>query len=285
MMIFFYFLPAIGWGVMPLIAKLTRAKPINQLVGTTTAAVSVSLLFTFLIKPEFTNISVMIAFISGCFWAIGQYFQFYSFQFLPVSEAMPISNGTQLIGTTFVAAFFFQEWTNVSMWLIGSGGILLIVLGIWLTSWKEKQTLENQKRTNRKAVAFLLLSSAALTVYVVLPQAFQVSGSGILFPQAIGMWSASAVFAFSKQREIDWQQIGKNISTGIAWSMANISLFLMIPMLGVAKSFTFSQFAVLISMYGGLLVFKQKKKRKEFLFLSLGGACILGGILLIGFIK
>lgn len=47
-MIFFYFLPAIGWGVMPLIAKLTRAKPINQLVGTTTAAVSVSLLFTFL---------------------------------------------------------------------------------------------------------------------------------------------------------------------------------------------------------------------------------------------
>lgn len=108
-MIFFYFLPAIGWGVMPLIAKLTRAKPINQLVGTTTAAVSVSLLFTFLIKPEFTNISVMIAFISGCFWAIGQYFQFYSFQFLPVSEAMPISNGTQLIGTTFVAAFFFKS--------------------------------------------------------------------------------------------------------------------------------------------------------------------------------
>ncbi len=44
----------------------------------------------------------------------------------------------------------------------------------------------------------------------------------------------------------------------------------MIPMLGVAKSFTFSQFAVLISMYGGLLVFKQKKKRKEFLLLSLG---------------
>ncbi|WP_430601375.1 GRP family sugar transporter [Enterococcus sp. AZ089] len=285
MMIFFYFLPAIGWGVMPLIAKLTRSKPINQLVGTTTAAVLVSLLFTFLIKPEFTNFSVMIAFVSGCFWAIGQYFQFYSFQFLPVSEAMPISNGTQLIGTTFVAAFFFQEWTNVSMWLIGSGGILLIVLGIWLTSWKEKQTLENQKRTNRKAIASLLLSSAALTVYVVLPQAFQVRGSGILFPQAIGMWSTSAAFVFFKQREIDWQQIRKNISTGIAWSMANISLFLMIPMLGVAKSFTFSQFAVLISMYGGLLVFKQKKKRKEFLLLSLGGACIIGGILLIGFIK
>lgn len=124
-MIFFYFLPAIGWGVMPLIAKLTRSKPINQLVGTTTAAVLVSLLFTFLIKPEFTNFSVMIAFVSGCFWAIGQYFQFYSFQFLPVSEAMPISNGTQLIGTTFVAAFFFPrvdkcfhvadwQWRNIA---------------------------------------------------------------------------------------------------------------------------------------------------------------------------
>lgn len=33
-----FLLPALGWGFMPIIAKLTNAKPINQLLGTTTIA-------------------------------------------------------------------------------------------------------------------------------------------------------------------------------------------------------------------------------------------------------
>lgn len=54
----------------------------------------------------------------------------------------------------------------------------------------------------------------------------------------------------------------KNFGTGIAWSIANISLFLAIPIIGVAKSFTFSQLAVLISIYAGLVLLKVKNKNR-----------------------
>lgn len=118
------------------------------------------------------------------------------------------------------------------------------------------------KPTKSKAITCLLLSSLALTVYVTLPQAFQTSGAEVLFPQAIGMWFLSIVLSFGKRDEISWRQVRKNFGTGIAWSIANISLFLAIPIIGVAKSFTFSQLAVLISIYAGLVLLKVKNKNR-----------------------
>lgn len=285
-MAIFFLLPALGWGFMPIIAKLTNAKPINQLLGTTTIALLMGTLFTLIIQPSYDWHHLPAAFFSGCFWSAGQYLQFQSFQLLPVSEAMPISNGTQLIGTTFIAALFFNEWSNINMAAAGVGGILLIILGIYLTSYLEKQyQVQQSANVKRKAIFCLLLSSLALTVYVTLPQAFQVSGAEVLFPQAIGMWLSSLVLAIVKRRETDWHEARKNFRTGMAWSIANISLFLAIPILGVAKSFTFSQLAVLISIYAGLFILKTQKTRKELQMISIGAVLITAGILLIGSVK
>ena len=69
---------------------------------------------------------------------------------------------------------------------VGTGGILLIIVGIILTSYLEKKNDTTLlKPTKSKAITCLLLSSLALTVYVTLPQAFQTSGAEVLFPQAI----------------------------------------------------------------------------------------------------
>ncbi|MBO0452460.1 MULTISPECIES: GRP family sugar transporter [Enterococcus] len=285
-MIILCLLPALGWGFMPIIAQLTNAKPINQLLGTTTVALLIGSLFTVIVQPNYSSGSFLAAIFSGCFWSIGQYLQFYSFQLLPVSEAMPISNGTQLIGTTFIAALFFGEWSNMKMAGIGIGGILLIIVGIIFTSYLEKQDNTSLlKTTKSKALICLLLSSLALTIYVTLPQAFQASGAEVLFPQAIGMWFLSIALSLSKRDETSWRQVKKNFGTGIAWSIANISLFLTIPLIGVAKSFTFSQLAVLISIYAGLVFLKVQKTKKEWRMISLGAALITIGILLIGSIK
>lgn len=285
-MIILYLLPALGWGFMPIVAKLTKAKPINQLLGTTTVALLIGTLFTIIVRPPYISTSFLAAILSGCFWSIGQYLQFYSFQLLPVSEAMPISKGTQLIGTTFIAAVFFGEWSNMRMASVGTGGILLIIIGIIFTSYLEKKDNTSLLKTNKnKALICLLLSSLALTIYVTLPQAFRASGAEVLFPQAIGMWFLSIVLSFAKREETSWGQVRKNFGTGVAWSVANISLFLTIPMIGVAKSFTFSQLAVLISIYAGLLFLKVQKTKKEWHIISLGAALITIGILLIGSIK
>ena len=256
-----YLLPALGWGLMPIIANLTKAKPINQLLGTSTTALLLGIIFTVIVQPTYDWLSFAAAFLSGCFWSVGQYLQFNSFQLLPVSEAMPISNGTQLIGTTFIAAIFFKEWTNLTMIMIGMTGILLIILGIRLTSYIEEQGKKQSNTIKRKAITLLLLSSAALTIYVTLPQALLVSGAVVLFPQSIGMWFSSLCLTIIKREEFAWSEVVKNLGTGVAWSIANLSLFFAMPIIGVAKSFTFSQMAVLISIYAGIFILKVRKTK------------------------
>ena len=273
-----YLLPALGWGLMPIITNLTKAKPINQLLGTSTTALLLGIIFTVIVQPTYDWLSFTAAFLSGCFWSVGQYLQFNSFQLLPVSEAMPISNGTQLIGTTFIAAIFFKEWTNLTMIMIGMTGILLI-------SYIEEQGKKQSNTIKRKAITLLLLSSAALTIYVTLPQALLVSGAVVLFPQSIGMWFSSLCLTIIKREEFAWSEVVKNLGTGIAWSIANLSLFFAMPIIGVAKSFTFSQMAVLISIYAGIFILKVRKTKKELGMISAGAAVITLGIFLIGSIK
>ena len=280
-----YLLPALGWGLMPIITNLTKAKPINQLLGTSTTALLLGIIFTVIVQLTYDWLSFTAAFLSGCFWSVGQYLQFNSFQLLPVSEAMPISNGTQLIGTTFIAAIFFKEWTNLTMIMIGMTGILLIILGIRLTSYIEEQGKKQSNTIKRKAITLLLLSSAALTIYVTLPQALLVSGAVVLFPQSIGMWFSSLCLTIIKREEFAWSEVVKNLGTGIAWSIANLSLFFAMPIIGVAKSFTFSQMAVLISIYAGIFILKVRKTKKELGMISAGAAVITLGIFLIGSIK
>lgn len=277
-----YFLPAIGWGFMPIVASLTAAKPINQLVGTTTMALLVSLIFSVWQPATYNEIGFMVAFFSGCFWSIGQYLQFQSFQWIQVSEAMPISNGTQLIGTTVIAVFVFHEWTNMHMFVVGILGLISVILGIYLISYKDVREV-GSVALKKRALLYLGMSSIALTIYVTLPQAFQVDGSSIFLPQALGMWCSSIVFV--KKKDLCWIKICKNFMTGLCWSVANISLFLVMPILGVAKSFTFSQFAVLISLYASLFILKIQKKPREIFIIFLGSICMTIGILLIGSIK
>ena len=257
----------------------------NQLLGTSTTALLLGIIFTVIVQPTYDWLSFAAAFLSGCFWSVGQYLQFNSFQLLPVSEAMPISNGTQLIGTTFIAAIFFKEWTNLTMIMIGMTGILLIILGIRLTSYIEEQGKKQSNTIKRKAITLLLLSSAALTIYVTLPQALLVSGAVVLFPQSIGMWFSSLCLTIIKREEFAWSEVVKNLGTGVAWSIANLSLFFAMPIIGVAKSFTFSQMAVLISIYAGIFILKVRKTKKELCMISAGAAVITLGIFLIGSIK
>ncbi|MFD2307004.1 GRP family sugar transporter [Enterococcus termitis] len=284
-MYLFYFLPALGWGLMPVIASLTKAKPINQLLGTTMMALVCGTLILFFVQPELNRTIVVVTFLSGCLWSIGQYLQFRSFQLMAVSEAMPISNGSQLIGTTLVAVVFFQEWQGVSAFIIGGSGIILILLGIVCTSFNKRQYQQKATGDFKKALFYLLLSSSALVFYVTLPKLFSISGIAVIFPQSIGMFIGSLFFAWIEKEQIDPIDIIKNWPTGIFWSVANISLFLIIPLLGVAKSFTFSQLAVLVSIFGGLYFLKGKKNINELRLIILGSVLITLGILLVGAIK
>lgn len=281
-MLLLAFLPALGWGIMPIIANLTKGKPNEQLLGTTATALLFGAVFFIWTIPAFNPTILLVGLASGAFWAIGQYLQFQSFVRLPVSEAMPISNGTQLIGTTLIAALFFKEWSTGLSIGLGIAAIFIIILGIYLTNYSEAQNVQQSKKS---AIISLLLSSCALTAYVTIPKVFDLSGAEIIFPQAIGMFMTALFINLPQYKQLRFTKIRLNLVTGLAWSIANLSLFLVMPTLGVAKSFTLSQLAVLVSLFTGILVFRPAKTKKEWRAILFGAVLITLGISLISMLK
>lgn len=285
---YFALLPALGWGLMPVLASLTQSKPKEQLLGTTFVAFIFGFCF-FCIKQPGINLSIfLVGLSSGCVWAIGQRLQFESIHRVPVAKVMPLSNGSQLIGTTLVSAFFFKEWSMKSGIILGTLGICLLIFGMVATTYQEKQMTENKqeiKFINLNNIFLIGLSSLALIIYVTIPKLFKVSAVDIIFPQAIGMFCFSILMAITEIKILDLKKIQKNLLTGLLWSLANLSFFLVVPILGVAKSFAISQLAVVVSISAGIRFLKIKKTKKEMSITIIGAVLIILGIFCISLIQ
>ncbi len=76
----------------------------------------------------------MLAALAGAFWIIGQIGQYVAYKRIGVSTTMPISTGFQLIGTALIGVFIFGEWSTSIEKIAGVSGLLLLILGVWLTS-------------------------------------------------------------------------------------------------------------------------------------------------------
>lgn len=118
-------IPALGWGIFPLIAgKIKNGQPANELMGLGTGALIVGI-----IHPTNSNLTIFsLSLIFGIFWTIGQSGQFISMRNIGISKTMPLSTGLQLIGNTLIGAIIFGEWTSSSQYLIGTLALVLITL-------------------------------------------------------------------------------------------------------------------------------------------------------------
>ena len=68
----------------------------------------------------------------------GQGNQLKSVHLIGVSKTMPISTGMQLVGTTLFSAIFLGEWSTIVQVVLGLIAMILLVVGISLTSLKAK---------------------------------------------------------------------------------------------------------------------------------------------------
>ena len=60
----------------------------------------------FVIQPTLTTATLIVGFISGLFWSLGQNQQFHSMKYMGVSVGLPISTGMQLVVNTVAGAVF-----------------------------------------------------------------------------------------------------------------------------------------------------------------------------------
>ncbi|WP_261809667.1 GRP family sugar transporter [Levilactobacillus humaensis] len=274
MNIIWMLLPAIAWGVLPLLVSQLGGRPINQIFGTAIGTLIASIVVQLVLRPAIDVTAFVMAAVAGAFWIVGQLGQYTGYANVGVSKTMPISTGLQLVGTALVGVFLFGEWHTTAAKLIGALGVVLLVIGVILTSIQEKQDAgsENQTRT----IIMLVLTTIGFIVFNAIPKALSASGIAIFLPESMGMAVAVFVYMIARgqikivRERASWL----NVLGGLVFSIASLTYIVSVSQNGVNTAFVVSQLSVVISTLGGMLFLHERKSRCE-LVLTLGGLVLI----------
>lgn len=275
-------LPALLWGSVVLINVKVGGSPYEQIMGTVLGAFIIGTITYFIVQPELNLKILAVGIISGAFWALGQGNQLKSVELIGVSKTMPISTGLQLVSTTVMSVLFFNEWSTIKAVVLGIAALLLLVIGVILTSLKDDNE-DSGNNNYKKALPILIISTIGYVTYVVIGQFFGVEGWDALFPQAIGMVIGGILLSFKHQPKK--KNVLKNVIPGVVWALGNMALFYSQPKVGVATSFSFSQMLVVVSTLGGIFILKEKKTKKQYISISIGIILIIVAAFLLGLAK
>jgi glucose uptake protein len=277
-------LPALFWGSVVLINVFVGGGPYNQIRGTTFGALIIGIILLLTGNAKFDDITVIIVgLISGAFWALGQGYQLKSVSLIGVSKTMPISTGLQLVGTTLFSAIFLGEWSTSTQVILGLVAMVLLVVGITLTSIKGKNEASESNSNFGKAMPILLISTVGYVVYVVIAQIFGVDGTSVLFFQSIGM--AIGGLILSMKHETSIKSTVWNLIPGVVWGIGNLFMFYSQPKVGVATSFSFSQLLVIVSTLGGIFLLGERKDKRQMIGIWAGIVLIIIAAFVLGNLK
>ncbi|MGA3272020.1 GRP family sugar transporter [Lactiplantibacillus pentosus] len=267
-------LPAIAWGVLPLIVSQLGGRPINQIFGTAVGTLIASIVVQLIVHPAINVTSIIMAMIAGAFWIIGQLGQYTGYANVGVSKTMPISTGLQLVGTSLVGAFLFGEWGTTFAKLVGGLGVLLLVVGVIMTSIQDRQEAAggNQRRT----IVMLIVTTIGFIVFNAIPKALSASGIAIFLPESVGMIVAVVVYMLvsSQGRIVAERASWLNIIGGLVFSVASLTYIVSVSQNGVNTAFVVSQLSVVLSTLGGMAFLHERKSRRE-LALTLSGLVLI----------
>ncbi|MDK9866070.1 MULTISPECIES: RhaT/GlcU family sugar-proton symporter [Staphylococcus] len=277
-------LPALFWGSVVLINVLVGGGPYNQIRGTTFGALIIGIILLLTGNAEFGDPTIIIVgLISGAFWALGQGYQLKSISLIGVSKTMPISTGLQLVGTTLFSAVFLGEWSTGTQVTLGLLAMVLLVIGIAMTSIKGKNEASENTKNFGKAMPILLISTVGYVVYVVIAQIFGVDGMNALFFQSIGM--AIGGLILSAKHETSIKSTAWNLIPGVIWGIGNLFMFYSQPKVGVATSFSLSQLLVIVSTLGGIFLLGERKDKRQMTGIWAGIVLIVIAAFVLGNIK
>lgn len=132
-------IPALGFGSEIISMQLIGGKFINKCMGMGLTTLLAGLVIYFIKMPVLTPRQIIGATICGAGEALGLIFQVKSLDLVGATMTMPISIGEQLIGNNLIGAIFFGEWATTGKWIYGISAIIVIVIGIFLTSYHEQK--------------------------------------------------------------------------------------------------------------------------------------------------
>lgn len=269
-------IPAVGYGVQPLLASKIGGSPSNQIFGTGFGAAIVGVVL-WMIYGTASGSDFAWAFVAGMLWAMAQAGQYVAFTKIGVTKTMPISTGLQVVGTSLIGIVAFGEWSGALALSIGAVAIALVVLGVALTSVTDKKSNGSGSSAVGQGLAVLLPTTIGYWAYSALPKALDsVSGTHLLFPEMLGIFVGAILYNLFTTRGKSFAQSKswKNGVIGIVFGISSLAYIFAAKDAGVATSFVITQMNVVVSTLGGLFILHETKSPRELKF-------TLSGLLLI----
>lgn len=279
----FLFIPAIGWGLMPLfVAGVKKSNIYHQIVGSVLGAFLFGVVVTLIKRPAFNMTSFLLAMVAGAAWVVGQCGQYYSYSKIGVSETMPLSTGLQLIGVPLVGVLIFGEWASTQAKLFGFLGILALVVGVAFTSLTDKGTAEGNKQNQTSTMIILALTTLGYITSSSIPKALKGDGVMIFLGQTIGMMIATFIYlvATKQLKVLKEKESYQVIPAGVIFAIAALSYIISVQMNGVNLAFVMSQLCVVISTLGGIVFLHEQKTKKGYICTAIGLVLIVAGAVL-----
>ena len=279
----FLFIPAIGWGLMPLfVAGVKKSNIYHQIVGSVLGAFLFGVVVTLIKRPAFNMTSFLLAMVAGAAWVVGQCGQYYSYSKIGVSETMPLSTGLQLIGVPLVGVLIFGEWASTQAKLFGFLGILALVVGVAFTSLTDKGTAEGNKQNQTSTMIILVLTTLGYITSSSIPKALKGDGVMIFLGQTIGMMIATFIYivATKQLKVLKEKESYQVIPAGVIFAIAALSYIISVQMNGVNLAFVMSQLCVVISTLGGIVFLHEQKTKKGYIYTAIGLVLIVAGAVL-----
>ena len=276
----FLFIPAIGWGLMPLfVAGVKKSNIYHQIVGSVLGAFLFGVVVTLIKRPAFNMTSFLLAMVAGAAWVVGQCGQYYSYSKIGVSETMPLSTGLQLIGVPLVGVLIFGEWASTQAKLFGFLGILALVVGVAFTSLTDKGTAEGNKQNQTSTMIILALTTLGYITSSSIPKALKGDGVMIFLGQTIGMMIATFIYlvATKQLKVLKEKESYQVIPAGVIFAIAALSYIISVQMNGVNLAFVMSQLCVVISTLGGIVFLHEQKTKKGYIYTAIGLVLIVAG--------
>ncbi len=277
-------IPAIAWGVLPIVVTKIGGQPVNQIIGTTFGTFIVAVITWLFIRPAIGVGQFWLTVLSGASWAFGQYLQYMAFQRIGVSKAMPISTGLQLVGTSLLGVLAFGEWSGSVELLIGFIALVVIVVGIVLT------TVDGAKQTDEKrpsigvTILIFALSTLGYVGYSAFPRLANVSGWQGFLPQGLGMALMALVLTLVTagphilSERVTWI----SLIDGVVFSIAALTYLISAQRNGVATGFTLSQMNVVLATLGGIFILREHRTPRGLVWTVVGLLLVVVGGVMIG---
>lgn len=274
-------IPIISFGLIPVIGTLIGGKPTEQSMGIALGGFVFSLIILLIRRPEMSLHIFIIGFLSGAFWSIGSVGQFMGINALGVARATPMLNGGQIIGTSILGVML-GDWASASAKTYGFIALFLIIVGIFFTSYKQQDDGSKVHTQWARGIIINLIAVLGFTAYVGILKYYKIDGWSSIFPQSIGQIVAIYIIGLLLFKSQSFTKYSfRNSVIGVIWGVGNIALLLSQVSLGLSIAYPVSQAAVIVSVFGGVLINKERKTRKEWISALTGIAIICVGLFMI----